>query len=224
MESSTILKPKWVPIEQLRPGEKRRQKGLIKLCIDLSPEIMDMLIRSYGPYPLFWCFDVRAVVSAMIQELEAGKQGGSEGEGPVFMVTRKQHPMGLHSREAVRDAIGGHHRPLGCSTGSPTTSAAPFQSYPPTCVLPPSHPDQRGPNLGALWIRPQPFPIPLPPPPIPLPPPPPMPPPPPPPHPLPQFPLLRRLPPTNRHLQMSHMPEYRPGTRQISVSLSSIIA
>ncbi|KAF8329470.1 uncharacterized protein EI90DRAFT_3062740 [Cantharellus anzutake] len=180
MESSTILKPKWVPIEQLKPGEKRRQKGLIKLCIDLSPEIMDKLIRSYGPYPLFWRFDVRAMVSTMIQELEAGKQGGSEGEGPAF--------MGCH---------WGHHRPLGCSTGSPTTSGASFQSYPPT---------YRGPNLGAPWIRPHPFPIPLPPPPIPL----------PPPLPLPQVPLLHRLPPTNRHLQMSRTLEYTPCTRQIS--------
>ncbi|KAF8342591.1 uncharacterized protein EI90DRAFT_3029529 [Cantharellus anzutake] len=185
------------PIEQLKPGEKRRQKGLIKLCIELSPEIMDKLIRSYGPYPLFWRFNVRA----MIQELEAGSKAVWRGRDRRFMVTRERHPMGLHSREAVRDAIEKHHQPLGCSTGSPTTSAAPFQSYPPTCSMPCFPP--LTPISGGQIL---PFPIPLPPPPIPL----------PPPLPLPQFPFLRQLPPTNRHLQMSRMLEYTPCTRQIS--------
>ncbi|KAF8339121.1 uncharacterized protein EI90DRAFT_3013175 [Cantharellus anzutake] len=171
-------KLKWIPVEELSRKELNKQKQLINQCMNQNPEFLEQLVEEHGPFPLLWDFNVAA---------RARVQGCSKRvKGPALTVTRSEHPMGLHSREAVRAAIESHRPVVGCHAGPSTAFAVPLRpDLPipkplPGAVAVPLHVHGQHastpfswvqPGPAAPWTRPtllQPFPIP-PPPPLPFP-------------------------------------------------------
>ncbi|KAF8333598.1 uncharacterized protein EI90DRAFT_3052524 [Cantharellus anzutake] len=126
-----MLELKCIPPHELTQGEIKKQRRLIQYCTNRDPEIIERLVREHGPFPLLWEFNVPAA----IKRLEEGMQGGSKGR--AFRVSRKENPMGLHSREEVKAAIeasgqpvvGPVSWPLGCYVGPPIPPTVPFHSH-----------------------------------------------------------------------------------------------